>query len=75
MALEDASGAVLAALPQEVIQNIGLLVTILQAAGLFFILYLIFNIINTFINRRRQKDIKHIAEDVSEIKKLLKKKR
>ena len=72
MVLSNASEAVLATLPQEVVQNIGLLITILQAAGIFFIIYLIFNITNTIINRKRQKDIRDIKEDVAEIKRLLK---
>jgi len=72
MVLSNASEAVLATLPQEVVQNIELLVTILQAAGIFFIIYLIFNITNTIINRKRQKDIRDIKEDVAEIKRLLK---
>ena len=75
MALENTTQEILSVFPQEIISNLTLLITILQAVGIFFIIYLVFNIINTFINKKRQKDIQHIREDVSEIKSLLKRKR
>ena len=57
--------------PPELISRFGNLITILQAVGWFIILYIIFNIINTIINRKKNREIKKISENIEKIKKLL----
>ena len=59
----------------EVIGNVGILVTVLQALGGVLILYLVFNIINAIINRHRNQEIRKINENLQDIKRLLRKKR
>ena len=74
MALNTTPVEVLNVIPKDAFASIGFLITILQAAGIVFIIYLGFNIANTVLNRKRQRDIHKIQEDVAEIKRLLKSK-
>jgi len=50
------------------------LITLLKALGLVVILYIIFNVINTIINKKRYNEIKDMNNNLEEIKKLLRKK-
>jgi hypothetical protein len=74
-------GDFILSIPQELLGNVSLLVTILQAVGGVIIIYIIFNITMTVINRKRNKKIDQIIEDVKrmnqnleEIKSLLRRK-
>lgn len=72
MALSDL-GAV--TLPENLIYQIGWLITILQAVGGVIIIYIIFNIVNTIINRKRLKQIDEINDHLKQIEKILKNKK
>ncbi len=58
----------------ELINQISSLATFLQAIGGLIIIYLVFNIINTIMNRNKKKQLERLAKDVGEIKKILRKK-
>jgi hypothetical protein len=68
MAIED---ALIYTIPQEFISKMGSLMTILQALGGMIILYIIFNIINMIINRKKGKEIQIINQNLMDIKKIL----
>ena len=59
-------------LPTEIVSKISLLMTILQAVGIMVIIYLIFNIINWRINKRKRAELTQINNTLVEIKDLLK---
>jgi len=58
-------------IPLELAGNISFLVNILQALGVAILLYVIFNIINIFLSRKKEKEIKKISENLESIKKIL----
>ena len=62
-------------LPSELIGRVEFLITILQALGVFIILYIVFNIISTVINSKRNMEIQKINENLEEIKIILKQQR
>lgn len=62
-------------LPENLISQISWLVTILQAVGGFIMLYIIFNIVNTLINKKRLKQIDEITNYLKRIEKILKDKK
>jgi|TARA_B100001971_G_C18182436_1_gene533610 uncharacterized protein involved in cysteine biosynthesis len=57
--------------PPELIGKIGFLIAILQALGGVIIIYLVFSIINTIINRKRNKKIDEVLEGINNINKNL----
>ena len=59
------------ALPGDLVSKIEFLITILQALGGVIILYIVFNIINTIINRKKNKKIDLIVNYLAEIKEIL----
>lgn len=67
MAIED----VIAALPLQVLDNIGLLIKILQALGVAFILYFLYLILIGILNYRRLRKLKDIEEKMDIIEKKL----
>lgn len=60
-------------LSPEIFGRLDFLITILQAVGWFIIFYIIFNIINTLIIRKRNKKIDEVLGTLKEIKQILKK--
>ena len=58
---------VVEALPPETVQSLSSLITILQAAGVIFIIYLVFLITNIVLNIRRNKRIKKMDNRLKEI--------
>ena len=42
----------------EIAARLGTLITILQAVGWFIIFYIVFNIINAILNRKKEKELK-----------------
>jgi len=60
---------------QELIERVGGLVTLLEALGGILILYLIFNIINVVLSRKKRNELKKINSNLIEIKKILSKKK
>lgn len=64
--------SLISALPQDLAGN---LIRVIAALGGVIFLYLIFNIINFLINRRKEKELKRVNENLEEIKKLLKNKK
>jgi len=61
------------AIPQELVGRISGLITILQILGGAIILYVIFGIVNTIINKRKKKELQKINHSLEEIKIILKK--
>lgn len=61
----------LSTIPPEVVDNFSFLMNIFQAVGIAIGVYIIFNIINFFFSRRREKELKKMNENLEEIKKLL----
>ncbi len=59
------------ALPQELVGKLSNLAIILQALGGAIILYIIFNIINLFTNKKKNKELQLINKNLEDIKQLL----
>jgi phosphate/sulfate permease len=55
----------------EVIRDLENLVLIWQAIGGVILAYLIFSLINTWINRKKRKELEKMNENLIDIKKLL----
>lgn len=72
--LTNVSNSVAGALPDEVSRLISFLIGIVSALGGFVFLYVVFQIINTRINRKRNDKVKEINKNLEEIKELLRKK-
>lgn len=74
----ESATSVVSALPPEILGKLEVLITILQAVGIFFILYVCFWITTTIINIRRNKKIAQIEENTrkmnANLMRLLKKK-
>ena len=64
-----------AELINDLVNQISSLATFLQAIGGLVIIYLVFNIINTVMNKNKKKQLEQLAKDVGEIKRILKKKK
>ena len=73
-------------IPEDIAARIPFLIDLLQAIGIFIIIYIIFSIVNTIIARKRNKEIEKINfnltkingemnKNLREIKSLLKKKK
>ena len=60
---------------EDLAARVSTLVSVLQALGAVVVLYLIFGIINTWINRNRLKEIKEMSKDIKSIKNSLSKKK
>ena len=71
MALEDITLKAL----EDLTGQISNLTTIFQAIGGLIIFYLVFNIINVIMNKKKNKEIKEINKNLKEIKNLLSKKK
>jgi hypothetical protein len=65
------TATLISALPQDVVGN---LTKVIAALGGVIFVYLLFNILNFMINRRKEKELKKVNENLVEIKKLLTKK-
>jgi hypothetical protein len=68
MAIND---SLIYALPEELIGKVSTLMIVLQALGAAIILYLIFSIINLFINKKKNKELQLINQNLEDIKKIL----
>ena len=66
MALENISNTVWN-FPPELIEEVSLLITILQALGGVIVLYIIFNIITAIMNKKRNEKISEINLGVHNI--------
>jgi len=60
---------------ENLINQISTLTTFLQAIGGLIILYIIFGIINSVLNRKKEKELKKINNNLEDIKNLLKRKK
>ena len=60
------------AIPNDLIGKVGILITILQALGIFVILWILFMAVNTFINKKRKNELLEINQHLIEIRDLLK---
>jgi hypothetical protein len=80
MAIEQITGQLLSnvsltELPTELGGRISTLITIFQAIGGLIIVYLLFNIINMFLNRKKAKETERMRELLEEINRKLDKRR
>jgi len=57
---------------QDLINQVSLLTTFLQAIGGLIFLYILFNIINAIMNKKKNKQLAQINNNLNEIKKILK---
>lgn len=64
---------VIAVLPEELMKQISTFMTILQALGGVIIIYLVFNIINTVLNKRKKRELQTINQNLADVKELLEK--
>tara|TARA_Y100000034_G_scaffold117525_1_gene157081 strand:+ start:75 stop:293 length:219 start_codon:yes stop_codon:yes gene_type:complete len=71
MAIED----LIINIPESLIGSVKILIYIIQTVGILIIIYLIYFTIQTFLSRKKLNAIEKISKDVSEIKKLLNKKK
>ena len=63
------------AIPKELLNQAGWLITILQAVGVFVILYIVYYVVMTIINRKRLRILDEMNQHLIEIKEILKKQR
>ncbi len=80
MTIEQITGQILSnisltELPTELGGRISTLITIFQAIGGLIIVYLIFNIINMFLNRKKAKETERMRELLEEINRKLDKRK
>ena len=54
-------------LPKDSLADIGTLITIVQTLGIFFIIYIIFQIINSILNFRRGRIVKKMSKKIDNI--------
>jgi len=55
-------------LPQELVEKITFLLNILQIVGVAIILYLLFNIVNIFLSKKKERELKKISDNLEIIK-------
>jgi beta-lactamase regulating signal transducer with metallopeptidase domain len=60
---------------ENLINSISNLTTFIQALGGVILIYIIFNIINAILNRKKRNELREINKNLEDIKELLKKKR
>ena len=70
--VSDIIPVIISQLPPETAASLGTLITILQAVGIFFLIYLIFQIVNIILSIRRGLMIKKTYNKVNEIDEKLK---
>ena len=79
MAIEMITGnainATLAQMPIDIVNRLRSLITIFQAIGGLIIVYIIFHIINLFLNRKRAKEMNKMRELHEKIDKKLDKRK
>lgn len=80
MTIEQITGQVLSnvsltELPTEVLGRVSTLITIFQAIGGLIIVYLIFNIVNMFLNRKKARETTKMRELLEQINRKLDKRR
>jgi len=75
MAVEETLEGIVEILPSEIASKIDLLITVIGALGGILIIYLIFEIVNFILNRKRNKKIEEIRKDVKFIKDRVNKKK
>jgi hypothetical protein len=62
---------ILSAIPSELLNNFSFFTDILRAVGIAIGVYILFNVFNLFLNRRKQKEMVKINQNLEDIKKLL----
>ena len=68
MAVND---SLIYALPQELVESFSGLVIVFQVLGGAIVLYIVFNIINFFTNRKKNKELQLINQNLQDIKQIL----
>lgn len=63
---------VLTVLPEELINRVGSLITLLQAVGILAVIYFLWMLIKGFLTLKMNKKIVEIQKDIKKIKKKLK---
>lgn len=57
--------------PEDLVSQVSFLIKLFQAIGGLIIFYIVFNIVNVIINRKKKNELKEINKSLVEIKKLL----
>jgi len=60
-------------IPQNLIDQAGFLITVLQTLGIFVIIWIVFAIFNSIFNKRRDRKLDEMNQHLNEIKEILKK--
>jgi len=63
---------IITAIPPELIHELETLNIFVQALGGVLLLYILFNLVNMWINRRKKNHLRKISQNLEEIKKILK---
>lgn len=71
MAVED----LIISIPESLVGSVKILIYIIQVVGILIIAYIVYFTIQTFLSRKKLKAIEKISKDVSEIKRILKRKK
>jgi|GEM_PF-2071714 len=66
-------GLIASEIPPELLKNVDTLVTLFQIFGGVIIIYLVFGIVGFILNRKKNLELKKINENLTDIKRLLKK--
>jgi len=59
------------AIPEELVGSFSGLILMLQALGGVIIVYIVFNIINYILNRKKRNELKEINKNLDDIKQIL----
>lgn len=54
-------------IPITILEDIGMIGLWLKAVGIFIVLWLVFQLVNFFVNRKRMKEVYKIKEDMKRI--------
>lgn len=62
---------IISAVPEAVMTNISFMINLVQAAGIAILAYILFNLINFFFSRKREKELEKINKNLESIKRIL----
>ncbi|PIN89760.1 hypothetical protein COU57_05435 [Candidatus Pacearchaeota archaeon CG10_big_fil_rev_8_21_14_0_10_32_14] len=62
-------------IPQSLIDKAGFLITILQTLGIFVIIWIVYAILNSIFNKRRDRKLDEMNQHLAEIKDILRNRR
>ncbi len=62
---------IISTIPEAVMTNISFMISLVQAAGIAILAYILFNLINFFFSRKREKELEKINKNLESIKRIL----